>query len=194
MEQSSYVSRGGIKLEKALEAFKLDVSGRICLDIGASTGGFTDCLLQHGAARVYAVDVGYGILAWELRKDKRVKVLERTNARYLTADKLYEEADPLAALAVIDVSFISLAKIFPTLYTLLANPAEVVALVKPQFEARREQVSRGGIIRDEKVHQEVLEKVKAAAQACGFHSQGTIPSPITGAEGNVEFLLYLTKE
>ena len=195
-----YVGRGGLKLEKALSEFKINVEGRVCLDIGASTGGFTDCLLQNGATLVYAIDVGYGQLDWKLRQDSRVKVFERVNARYLTPEQLYnnnrETVKPgnQADLAVIDVSFISLGKILPAVYNLLAEKAEVVALVKPQFEAGREQVERGGIVRSEKVRQEVVEKVKAEAQGLGFTVSGLIVSPIKGADGNVEFLLYLVKD
>jgi 23S rRNA (cytidine1920-2'-O)/16S rRNA (cytidine1409-2'-O)-methyltransferase len=199
-----YVSRGGIKLEHALKEFKVDVLGRICLDIGASTGGFTDCLLQHGAAKVYAVDVGYGILAWKLRQDPRVVVVERTNARYLMPDELYFRKSKVesreskiggkAVLATMDVSFISLSKIFPAVYNLLEDHGEVVALIKPQFEARREEVGRGGIVRDEEVRKRVVEKIKKEAEAEGFGVKGVTPSPIKGAEGNVEIFVYLNKE
>ncbi len=187
-----YVGRGGLKLAAALKEFKIDVAGKIGLDIGASTGGFTDCLLQHGATKVYAVDVGYGQLAWKLRQDNRVKVVERTNARNLTLNDLELKASDIS-LSVIDVSFISLSKILPTVYNLLLDNGEVIALIKPQFEARKEQVGKGGIVRDKKVHQEVIEKVKAEAEAIGFKAQGIIQSPITGAEGNIEFLIYLKK-
>jgi len=195
----TYVGRGGMKLEKALKEFNLDVSGKICLDVGASTGGFTDCLLQNGAAKVYAVDVGYGQLAWKLRQDERVVVLERTNARNLTLKDLglkTEDAGHKAQdlkIAVIDVSFISLSKILPTIYSLLAEQAEVVALIKPQFEAKREQVGKGGIIKDPKVREEVIVNVKKYAQEAGFKVQGVIESPIQGADGNVEYLIYLKK-
>jgi 23S rRNA (cytidine1920-2'-O)/16S rRNA (cytidine1409-2'-O)-methyltransferase len=207
-EEHPYVSRGGVKLEKALKEFKVKVKGKVALDIGASTGGFTDCLLQHGAARVYAVDVGYGQLAWKLRRDPRVKVIERTNVRHLTFEKfkeiipsspraeaLRDEAQfPIPTMAVIDVSFISLSKILPAVYNLLADGAEVLALIKPQFEARREQVGKGGIIKDKKVHEEVIEKAKAEAEAMGFRAKGIIQSPITGADGNIEFFIHLSKE
>lgn len=192
-----YVSRGGVKLEHALREFKVGVEGKVALDVGASTGGFTDCLLQHGAVKVYAIDVGYGQLEWKLRQDPRVKVIERTNIRYLSPEK-FEARIPssefqIPNFATIDVSFISLSKVFPAVYNLLADKAEVVALIKPQFEARREQVGRGGIVKDEKVHKEVIEKVKKAAEENGFKVQGVIPSPIAGADGNVEFLIYLLK-
>lgn len=189
-----YVGRGGLKLAKALTEFGIDVAGRTALDIGASTGGFTDCLLQGGAALVYAVDVGYGQLDWKLRNDPRVIVFEKTNVRYLTPERLYAEKRSGAAdLAVIDVSFISLSKVLPVVYNLLAVRAEAVALIKPQFEARREQVGRGGIVREEAVRQEVVEKVRRSAAEAGFAVEGLSESPITGADGNVEFLIYLQK-
>lgn len=180
-----YVSRGGLKLAAALREFHPEVEGKVALDVGASTGGFTDCLLQAGAAKVYAVDVGYGQLAWRLRRDPRVVVMERTNIRYL--ERLPEPAD----LAVIDVSFISLALVFPVVARLLRAGGEVVALIKPQFEAGREQVGRGGVVRDERVHRAVLEKVLISAERCGFKVLGLMPSPLKGPAGNVEFLAYL---
>jgi 23S rRNA (cytidine1920-2'-O)/16S rRNA (cytidine1409-2'-O)-methyltransferase len=188
-----YVSRGGIKLEHALQQLKIDVKGKAALDIGASAGGFTDCLLQHGAEKVYAVDVGYGILAWKLRQDQRVKVVERTNARYLALKDLGLSVSNIE-LSTIDVSFISLSKIFPAVYSLLTEKGEVIALIKPQFEARREQVPRGGVVKDEKVHQEVIEKVKKAAEEIGFKAGEVIRSAIEGADGNVEFFIHLTKQ
>jgi len=187
-----YVGRGGVKLEQALKKFKINVKDKVAIDVGASTGGFTDCLLQNGAAKVYAVDVGYGQLAWKLRQDPRVKVLERTNARNLTLKDLGLKTSDIN-LAVIDVSFISLAKILPAVYNLLAEQAEVIALIKPQFEAKREQVGKGGIVKDDKVRQEVIAKTRHKAEALGFKAQGTIESPITGADGNVEYLIYLRK-
>jgi len=204
-EPHPYVSRGGVKLDAALEEFQINVSGKVCLDVGASTGGFTDCLLQRGAAKVYAVDVGYGQLAWKLRQDAKVEVFERTNIRYLTLKDIgpalpASRGEPAGrlrtsdvGLAVIDASFISLSKIFPAVYKLLADKAEVIALIKPQFEAKREQVGKGGIVRSEGVRREVVEKVTVAAEAIGFKAKGVIPSPITGADGNVEFLIYLSK-
>lgn len=198
-----FVGRGGVKLEKALAEFSLDVKDRIAIDVGASTGGFTDCLLQNGAAKVYAIDVGYGQLAWKLRKDPRVVVVERTNARYLTPEALYArklkvESRELivgekANVAVIDVSFIGLAKILPAVYNLLTDQAEVIALIKPQFEAGPDKVGRGGIVRDEKVREEVVARVKAEAEAIGFKVKGITESPITGGDGNIEYLLYLSK-
>lgn len=195
-----FVSRGGLKLEKALTEFGIEVKGRSALDVGASTGGFTDCLLRHGAARIFTVDVNYGQLAWKLRQDPRVIVFERTNIRYLSAADLLAKVPPeggraadLPDLAVIDVSFISLAKVFGPIYSLLAPQADVIALIKPQFEARREDVGRGGIVRDEAVRKNVVEKVKAEAKGVGLETKGLIESPITGAEGNVEYLLHLKK-
>jgi 23S rRNA (cytidine1920-2'-O)/16S rRNA (cytidine1409-2'-O)-methyltransferase len=187
-----YVGRGGLKLEKALSEFGLDVSGRTALDVGASTGGFTDCLLQRGVKMVYAVDVGYGQLDWKLRNDPRVVVMERTNARDLTMSSLVPRPESLD-LAVIDVSFISLSKILPAVYNLLAERADVVALIKPQFEAGKEQVGKGGIVRDETVRQGVIDQVKAAAEALGLKAQGLIKSPIEGADGNIEYLIWLRK-
>lgn len=194
-----YVGRGGLKLEKALKEFNINVKDKVCLDVGASTGGFTDCLLQNGATKVYAVDVGYGQLAWKLRQDERVVVLERTNIRGLTLRDLEiktQDAGPKTQdlkIAVIDVSFISLSKVLPTIYSLLAGQAEVVALIKPQFEAKRGQVGKGGIVKDPKVREEVVNNVKGYAKQAGFRVQGLIESPIQGADGNVEYLLYLKK-
>jgi 23S rRNA (cytidine1920-2'-O)/16S rRNA (cytidine1409-2'-O)-methyltransferase len=192
-----YVSRGGVKLEQALEEFKIEVKGRIAMDVGASTGGFTDCLLQHGAAKVYAVDVGYGQFAWKLRQDPRVVPIERTNVRYLTMEKLKEKIPNsefrIPNFCTIDVSFISLSKVLPAVYNLLADEAEVLALIKPQFEARREQVGKGGIVKDEKVHKEVVKRVRKSAEEIGFKATGVIQSPVTGADGNVEFFVYLLK-
>lgn len=182
-----YVSRGGLKLARGLEQFGVDPSGRVAIDVGASTGGFTDCLLQHGAARVYAVDVGYGQLAWKLREDPRVVVLEKTNIRHLQPDQL----DPLPDLAVIDASFISLNLVLPPTLALLAWPAEVVALVKPQFEVGKGAVGKGGIVRDPKLHDEVLRKMQALATELGAELLGICDSPITGADGNREFLMGL---
>ena len=189
---SPYVSRGGLKLAKALEEFKIEVKGKIALDIGASTGGFTDCLLQQGAEKVYAVDVGYGQLDWKLRNDPRVKVLERVNARYLTLAEL-ELGTSNIELCTIDVSFISLTKILPVVYGLLTDKAEVIALIKPQFEAARKQVGKGGIVKDPAVHDEVIEKVSRFARELGFDVKGLTKSPIEGADGNVEFLIHLVK-
>ena len=185
LERPRYVSRGGIKLEAALEHFHIDPSGRVCLDVGSSTGGFTDCLLQHGAARVYAIDVGTAQLDWKLRNDPRVIVREQVNARYLS----HEHVPEPVAIAVCDVSFISVTMILPALPGLLTENGEMVILVKPQFELERRQVGKGGIVRDPELHQLACTKVEAAVRALGFRCD-IIPSPILGAEGNREFLLY----
>ncbi|WP_026694688.1 TlyA family RNA methyltransferase [Peribacillus kribbensis] len=183
-----YVSRGGLKLEKALKVFEVDVNGKVLLDIGSSTGGFTDCALQNGAKQSYALDVGYNQLAWKLRQDPRVIVMERTNFRYVTPADLAGEMPDFAS---IDVSFISLTLILPVLKTLLVPGSDIVALVKPQFEAGREQVGKKGIVRDIKVHKEVLHKIADFAVKEGYDVQGASFSPITGGDGNIEFLLHL---
>lgn len=183
-----YVSRGGLKLEKALKVFDLDVKGKTLLDIGASTGGFTDCALQNGAEMSYALDVGYNQLAWKLRQDERVEVMERTNFRYV---KLEDLTRGLPDFASIDVSFISLRLILPVLKTLLVRGSDIVALVKPQFEAGREQVGKKGIVRDRKVHEEVLNRIIGFAQEEGYDVLNLSFSPITGGDGNIEFLLHL---
>ena len=185
-EPLPFVSRGGLKLAAALAHFGVDVGGRICLDIGASTGGFTDCLLQHGAARVVAVDVGHGQLDWKLRNDPRVEVRENVNARYLQPEDFGEQFD----LAVMDVSFISLAKILPAVPPLLARLGSVIALIKPQFEVGRGEVGKGGIVRDEVAQQRVVQEVCACAENLGMHLVGVMDSPILGADGNREFLAY----
>jgi len=185
LERPKFVSRGGIKLEAALEHFHIDVLGRVCLDVGSSTGGFTDCLLQHGAARVYAIDVGTAQIDWKLRNDPRVVVREQVNARYLSREHVPEPVD----LAVCDVSFISVTMILPVLPGLLTETGGMVILVKPQFELERGQVGKGGIVRDPDLHQAACRKVDEAVRALGFRAE-TIPSPIAGAEGNREFLLY----
>jgi 23S rRNA (cytidine1920-2'-O)/16S rRNA (cytidine1409-2'-O)-methyltransferase len=183
--QPRYVGRGGLKLEAALDHFAIEPAGKICLDIGSSTGGFTDCLLQRGAARVYAIDVGTGQLDWKLRNDPRVIVGEQVNARYLTRQHVPEPVQ----LAVCDVSFISVTMILPALTALLTPDAQMVILVKPQFELDRHQVGKGGIIRDPALHQQACARVEAAVQSVGFRTQ-IMPSPILGAEGNREFLLH----
>ena len=185
-----FVGRGGIKLAHALDAFGISPAGRTALDIGASTGGFTDALLQRGAALVVALDVGHGQLDWKLRTDPRVLVLERINARTLTADQLPEGARRFG-LVTVDVSFISLRQILPVIPPLLDAGGDVIALVKPQFEAGRNEVGKGGIVRDEQVQQRVVEEVAAAASDLALARAGLIESPITGAEGNREFLLHL---
>ena len=187
-ERLRYVSRGGLKLEKAMKLFPITVEGKVMVDIGASTGGFTDCALQNGAARVYAVDVGYGQLDWKLRNDPRVINMERTNARLMDENSLPERIDG----ASIDVAFISLEKILPAVRKLLAEEAFVIALVKPQFEAGRENVGKKGVVRDPAVHKEVIHRVIAFAKEEGFGIGGLEFSPVKGPEGNIEYLLYLT--
>ncbi|OUN26194.1 TlyA family RNA methyltransferase [Pseudoflavonifractor sp. An85] len=182
-----YVSRGGLKLEKAMKHFPIDLLGKTAADIGASTGGFTDCMLQNGAAKVYAVDVGYGQLAWSLRSDERVVVLERTNARYLS----HKEIPDVLDFASIDVSFISLKLILPPLRQLMSEEGEVVALIKPQFEAGREKVGKKGVVRDPAVHLEVLQNFTQHAAEAGFTVKGIDFSPIRGPEGNIEYLGYM---
>jgi len=182
---SLYVSRGGLKLERALEAFPVEVGGRVVVDVGASTGGFTDCLLQHGAARVYAIDVGYGQLAWSLRQDPRVVVLERTNIRYLAS------LPELADLATVDASFISLTLVLPATLHLLKPDGQIIALVKPQFEAGKALVGKGGVVTDRRVHRQVLERLVAWSLERGLNVGGLIPSPLKGPAGNVEFLVWL---
>ncbi len=184
-----YVSRGGLKLEKAMKEFGVTVSGKICMDVGASTGGFTDCMLQNGAVKVYAVDVGYGQLAWKLRQDERVVCMEKTNIRYLTPDQVAEPA----GFASIDVSFISLTKVLEPVRQLLTENGEVVCLIKPQFEAGREKVGKKGVVREKSTHLEVIEKVISYAKEIGFTVLNLDFSPIKGPEGNIEYLLYLTK-
>lgn len=184
-----YVSRGGLKLEKAMQTFPLTLTGKICADIGASTGGFTDCMLQNGAKKVYAVDVGYGQLDWKLRNDARVVCMERTNARYLTHEEIPEDLD----FASVDVSFISLKLIFPALYGLLREGGEIACLIKPQFEAGREKVGKKGVVRDPAVHLEVLEHFLIHAKENHFTVLGITYSPIRGPEGNIEYLGFLRK-
>ncbi|MEH7414760.1 TlyA family RNA methyltransferase [Neobacillus drentensis] len=186
-----YVSRGGLKLEKALKVFDVNVEGKVLLDIGSSTGGFTDCALQNGAKMSYALDVGYNQLAWKLRQDERVVVMERTNFRYVTPADLSRE---MPNLATIDVSFISLTLILPVLKTLLIPGSDIIALVKPQFEAGREQVGKKGIVRDEKVHLQVIEKIINFSIREGYIVKNLSYSPITGGDGNIEFLLHLRWE
>ena len=184
-----YVSRGGLKLEKAMQTWPITLEGKICADIGASTGGFTDCMLQNGAQKVYAVDVGYGQLDWKLRNDERVVCLERTNARYLSHEEIPDTLD----FASIDVSFISLKLIFPALYALLREGGEIACLIKPQFEAGREKVGKKGVVRDSSVHKEVLENFLIYAKENHFTVLGITYSPIRGPEGNIEYLGYLRK-
>jgi 23S rRNA (cytidine1920-2'-O)/16S rRNA (cytidine1409-2'-O)-methyltransferase len=188
-----YVSRGGEKLEAALDAFPLALAGRVCLDGGISTGGFTDCLLQRGAARVYGIDVGYGQTAWSLRSDPRVVLKERTNLRHLSPDQLYGPGDPRPDLAVADVSFISLGLVLPALLALLADPADLVLLVKPQFEVGKARVGKGGVVREPAAHVDAITGVMAAAAALDLAARGLVASPITGPAGNHEYLLWLQR-
>jgi 23S rRNA (cytidine1920-2'-O)/16S rRNA (cytidine1409-2'-O)-methyltransferase len=181
---SRYVGRGGIKLEAALRHFEIDVSGLVCLDVGASTGGFTDCLLQHGASKVVAVDVGHNQIDWKLRNDRRVEVREGVNARHLAPDDFEEKFD----LATIDVSFISATKVLPAVSAMLKRDGRVITLIKPQFEVGKGEVGKGGIVRDPAQHQRVIDEVNVAGTSLGLHLRGVIESPITGADGNVEFL------
>ena len=182
-----YVSRGGLKLEAALKAFKIDVSGLDCIDVGASTGGFTDCLLKHGARHVVAIDVGYGQLHWKLRSDPRVTVLERTNVRHLKAAALPYRAD----LACIDVSFISLKIVVPVVLQFLVKSGQMICLVKPQFEVGKGFVGKGGVVRDPDLHQQVLEDITTVFKKMDLNVIGVIPSPILGPKGNQEFLMYI---
>ena len=184
-----YVSRGGLKLEKAMAVWPIELTGKICMDVGASTGGFTDCMLQNGAAKVYAVDVGYGQLAWSLRSDERVVCLERTNARYLNHEIIPEEPD----FSSVDVSFISLKLILPAIAGVLRDGGEAVCLIKPQFEAGREKVGKKGVVRDPAVHREVLERFLDHATESGFAVLDLSYSPVRGPEGNIEYLGWLRK-
>lgn len=184
-----YVSRGGLKLEKAMANFGISLENKICMDIGASTGGFTDCMLQNGAKKVYSVDVGYGQFAWKLRQDERVVCMEKTNIRYVTP----EDIDDILDFASVDVSFISLTKVLPAAKELLAEYGEMVCLIKPQFEAGKEKVGKKGVVRDPKVHEEVIEKVISFAQEIGFGIKNLEFSPIKGPEGNIEYLVYIQK-
>lgn len=184
-----YVSRGGLKLEKALKVFPITLTGKICMDIGASTGGFTDCMLQNGAAKVYSVDVGYGQLDWKLRQDDRVVCMEKTNFRYMTPEDIPDVLD----FASVDVSFISLDKILTPAYALLKEQGEMVALIKPQFEAGREKVGKKGVVRDPKVHEEVISRIVRHADEVSFEVLDLSYSPIRGPEGNIEYLIHLRK-
>ncbi len=185
-----YVSRGGLKLEKALQQFPITLDGAICMDIGASTGGFTDCMLQNGAAKVFAVDVGYGQFAWKLRQDERVVCMEKTNIRYVTKEQIGEELD----FASVDVSFISLTKVLPTAHELLKSGGEMVCLIKPQFEAGKEKVGKKGVVREPETHLEVIEKIIDFSLNNGFSVLGLSYSPIKGPEGNIEYLVHIRKD
>ena len=184
-----YVSRGGLKLEKAMKEFPIKLEGKVCMDIGASTGGFTDCMLQNGAVKVYSIDVGYGQLAWKLRTDERVVCMEKTNFRYLTRDDIEERPE----FASVDVSFISLSKILPAAFDILTDDGEMVCLIKPQFEAGKEKVGKKGVVREKSVHIEVIENVLAFTKDIGFKVVGLSYSPIRGPEGNIEYLMHIVK-
>lgn len=184
-----YVSRGGLKLEKALKVFPIDVNGKVCIDCGASTGGFTDVLLKNGAAKVYSVDVGYGQLAWSLRNDERVVNMERTNIRYISSEQIHEPLD----ICVMDLSFISVKLVLPAVCALLKDDAQLVCLIKPQFEAGREEVGKKGVVRDKAVHLSVIESVLSFAPTVGMTVMGLDFSPIKGPEGNREYLCYMKK-
>ena len=185
-----YVSRGGLKLEKAVKVFPIKLDKKVCMDVGSSTGGFTDCMLQNGAKKVYSVDVGYGQLDWKLRNDERVVCMEKTNIRYLAEESIDERPE----FTSIDVSFISLTKVLDVVYRLLSEEGHVVALIKPQFEAGREKVGKKGVVRDPKVHKEVIENVLYFAEKTGFFVRGLDFSPVKGPEGNIEYLIYLEKK
>ena len=184
-----YVSRGGLKLEKAMQKFPITLSGKVCMDVGSSTGGFTDCMLQNGATNVYAIDVGHGQLAWKLRNDERVVCMEKTNIRYVVP----EDIDELAAFSSIDVSFISLTKVLLPVKNLLTEDGQVVCLIKPQFEAGREKVGKKGVVRDRAVHEEVIRMVMDYASSIDFYPLALDFSPVKGPEGNIEYLLFLSK-
>ena len=188
-EELKYVSRGGLKLEKAMNEFNITLDNKVCMDIGASTGGFTDCMLQNGAAKVFSVDVGYGQFAWKLRMDERVVCMERTNIRYVTPEDIGEKLD----FASIDVSFISLRTILPAVKNLLKDNGEVVALIKPQFEAGKSNVGKGGIVKNDKARLCAIDRVVNFAKTVGFSHLGTVRSPIEGGDGNIEFLAHFKK-
>ena len=184
-----YVSRGGLKLEKAIKNFDISLEGKVCMDIGASTGGFTDCMLQNGARKVYAIDVGYGQFAWKLRQDVRVVCMEKTNIRYVLPEDIGEPVD----FASVDVSFISLSKVLMPARELLTEEGEMVCLIKPQFEAGREKVGKKGVVRDPKVHEEVIHNVRSCCRELGFFVKYLDFSPIKGPEGNIEYLIYIQR-
>ena len=188
-QKLKYVSRGGLKLEKAIDVFDISLENKVCVDVGASTGGFTDCMLQNGATKVYSIDVGYGQLAWKLRSDERVINMERTNVRHLDLELIKDEVD----FTSIDVSFISLKLVLPVVYSFLSDGGNVVALIKPQFEAQREEVGKKGVIKDKKIHEKVITNSINTAKEIGFGILGLDFSPIKGPEGNIEFLMYLSK-
>jgi 23S rRNA (cytidine1920-2'-O)/16S rRNA (cytidine1409-2'-O)-methyltransferase len=185
-----FVSRGGLKLDQAVNEFNIELKNRTAMDVGASTGGFTDCMLQHGAVKVYAVDVGYGQFDWRLRKDERVVLLEKTNVRYLQKSSVPDEID----IATIDVSFISLTKVIPNVLEFLKPEGEILALIKPQFEAERKDIGKGGVVKDESKRLEIVETIKIWAEGTGLDILGITPSPIKGPKGNVEYLIYMKKQ
>ncbi len=190
-----FVSRGGFKLDKAIKAFNIDLNGRICLDAGASTGGFTDCMLQNGAKKVYCVDVGYGQLAWKLRTDNRVKVIEKTNIKNCSKNDIYSNTDEPADFVTMDLSFISITKVIPNILKINdTKDLEIVSLIKPQFEAGVNQVGKNGIVRDKKVHLEVIENIINFAVSSDLYVKDLTFSPIKGQKGNIEYLIYLTKK
>jgi 23S rRNA (cytidine1920-2'-O)/16S rRNA (cytidine1409-2'-O)-methyltransferase len=191
-QENKFVSRGGLKLEQALKIFRVPIEGRVCLDIGASTGGFTDCLLKFGAQKVYAIDVGYGQLDWSLRNHSRVVVVERCNARYLKSEEIYSANDQIADFACVDVSFISLKLLLPPCRKLLdTQAADLICLVKPQFEAGRESVGKKGVVHEAKTHIAVIARIAEAANSSGFSVLGLTHSPVQGPAGNIEFLIHL---
>lgn len=185
-----YVSRGGFKLEKAMAEFPVELEGKICMDIGSSTGGFTDCMLQNGASKVYSIDVGYGQLAWKLRNDERVVCMEKTNVRYITEEQISDKPE----FASVDVSFISLTKVIPPALAVMSDSAQMVCLIKPQFEAGREKVGKKGVVKDKKVHEEVILKIVDFAFEIGINVIGISFSPIKGPEGNIEYLILLDRK
>lgn len=189
-KEMPYVSRGGFKLEKAMSVFEVELRGKICMDIGSSTGGFTDCMLQNGASKVYSIDVGYGQLAWKLRNDERVVCMEKTNVRYITEEQVPDKPE----FASVDVSFISLTKVIPPALVVMAENAQLVCLIKPQFEAGREKVGKKGVVKDKKVHEEVLLKIIDFAFETGLNVIGLSFSPIKGPEGNIEYLILLDRQ
>lgn len=186
-----YVSRGGFKLEKALNAFKIDLTGRVCLDVGASTGGFSDCMLQRGASFVYAVDVGYGQLAWKLRQSDRIKVVERTNIKNCAFEEIYDENAPAADFCAMDLSFISIKKVLPNVVKLMREEKELVLLIKPQFEAGRDKVGKNGVVRDKEVHVQIIADIIEFARGLGLQTHNLTYSPIKGPKGNIEYLIHL---
>ncbi|MCL5062670.1 MAG: TlyA family RNA methyltransferase [Nitrospiraceae bacterium] len=188
-EDIPYVSRGGLKLEAAIKHFSISMKDKIAMDVGSSTGGFTDCMLQHGAKRVYCIDVGYGQLAWKLRQDSRIVLIERTNIRYLEREKIPDEID----IATIDVSFISLAKVIPNVLEFLKQDGEIIALIKPQFEVGKGEVGKGGIVKDEAKRLKAVDRVKENLELLGLQTIGVIQSPIPGQKGNIEHLIYMKK-